>query len=44
VDVSLAVEQMRLIFDHDGQFEAIRQRKLLRLSKKIAAGNINAIV
>lgn len=42
VDVSLAVEQMRLMFDHDGQFEAIRERKLSRLAQRIAAGNMNA--
>ena len=42
VDVSLAVEQMRYIFDHDGQFEEIRKKKLDRLAQKIEAGNINA--
>ena len=41
MDVSLAVEQMRYLFDHDGQFELIRQRKLKRLEQRIAAKNIN---
>ena len=42
VDVSLAAEQMRYIFDHDGQFEEIRKKKLQRLKERIAAKNINA--
>lgn len=33
VDVSLMVEQLKLIYDHDGFFEAIRKQKLGRLEK-----------
>jgi hypothetical protein len=41
VDVSLAAEQMRMIFDHDGEFQRIRLKKLDRLARRIAAKNIN---
>jgi hypothetical protein len=32
VDVSLMIEQLRLIYDLDNQFEKIRKQKLLRLA------------
>lgn len=44
VDVSLAAEQMRYIFDHGDQFEEIRKKKLKRLQERIAAKDINAVV
>ncbi len=33
VDVSLMVEQLRMIYDKDGDFETIRTQKLERLEK-----------